>query len=657
MAGQCVIVTILFGLVTYGLCSLTVNNNVVFHRTSEVTITRNKWLFSVVLDLMPFKNFIHKLSMDVHSADMVARSIAGRFDENDTKRRYYLNAIHGLQNEIYSLEDMREDLINDYSEIRDLDYHHDKRQKRSVLPIVGKALSFLFGTVSESELKTVRKSVKTLSDNQQEIIHVLEDSISVLNLSRVEISENRQAINNIAKNLVSIDAKVYNLTRALKLEIKELEHFLQLYLQLDLVIEELKSTTSKAFAYMAHLQLQLNMLSLGHLSPAIISPKFLRVLITDINAHLPKGLDLPIAPKGDIWKYYQSLTCATIIEGGQIIIIVSLPLLDQDNIYEIYEITSIPQPYGNKSINMVASHPIESRVLAIDKRRSRYLLLQESEITDCLSPHFDYCSVKSPVYPVNLSKYCIIALFLNNTVNIRNYCKVFIYFDTVLPQSTYIYDGTWALAAQEDLSFTVLCKNYSYNLKTRPPINIITLPMGCSANGDYLTLLPFYNLKTEFGIFEPHPELLKLHSTLKTFWTHFDDNLPNITREEIMPAMPEVKQIPMQSLMNRLSHLRASNREGTRSNLWLIVIICVSVALVVIAVIIIYLYRKKLFKLMTARRNQDIATIATAPPPEYRLVSTNEDAVDGVNARNRAATGTNIPAYRLAELINREDMR
>jgi hypothetical protein len=45
--------------------------------------------------------------------------------------------------------------------------------------------------------------------------------------------------------------------------------------------------------YLGQLQLKLNMLSMGHLSPSVIDPNNLRVLLSDIKSKLPPHLRLP----------------------------------------------------------------------------------------------------------------------------------------------------------------------------------------------------------------------------------------------------------------------------------------------------------------------------------------------------------------------------
>ena len=82
--------------------------------------------------------------------------------------------------------------------------------KRSLIPIIGKGLSYTFGTGTESDLSTIDSSVSGLAENQEEI---------------------------------------------------------------DSNIQAISRTVWQGNSYVEHVQLQLNMLSLGHLSPSIITPK------------------------------------------------------------------------------------------------------------------------------------------------------------------------------------------------------------------------------------------------------------------------------------------------------------------------------------------------------------------------------------------------
>jgi len=98
------------------------------------------------------------------------------------------------------------------------------REKRSLIPIIGKVLSFLFGTVSKDDVGTIKQNVEQLVSNQRRITHVVEQSISILNVSRIE---NRQSNHEVMVSLLTIDKKLRNISVALEKEIAELEHFVE----------------------------------------------------------------------------------------------------------------------------------------------------------------------------------------------------------------------------------------------------------------------------------------------------------------------------------------------------------------------------------------------------------------------------------------------
>ena len=60
--------------------ALVINENVVFHKENEVAITRSKWLFTFVIDLNPYENFLMRLAIDVENAAIVARNLVQLYD-------------------------------------------------------------------------------------------------------------------------------------------------------------------------------------------------------------------------------------------------------------------------------------------------------------------------------------------------------------------------------------------------------------------------------------------------------------------------------------------------------------------------------------------------------------------------------------------------
>ena len=109
--------------------------------------------------------------------------------------------------------------------------------KRLLVPIIGKGLSYLFGIATESDLNTIHSSIGRLAKSQEDITHVVDENISVINITRVEMSENRQALSKMIGSLANLNVKLGNITQAIGKGGFQVGQFVQLYLQLESIIQ------------------------------------------------------------------------------------------------------------------------------------------------------------------------------------------------------------------------------------------------------------------------------------------------------------------------------------------------------------------------------------------------------------------------------------
>ena len=78
---------------------------------------------------------------------------------------------------------------------------------------------------------------------------------------------------------------------------------MQLYLQLDSIVQEIRRTVWQANSNVEHVQLQLNMLSLKHLSQSVINPRSLKGLPLEIGNHLSEYLKEDLKVVSDSYLY------------------------------------------------------------------------------------------------------------------------------------------------------------------------------------------------------------------------------------------------------------------------------------------------------------------------------------------------------------------
>ena len=78
------------------------------------------------------------------------------------RQQSFTNTLKNLRDEIESLDGVLNGIFQNYADYKSL----GSKAKRSILPIVGKIMSFMFGTVPESQLEDVRHAINELSKNK-----------------------------------------------------------------------------------------------------------------------------------------------------------------------------------------------------------------------------------------------------------------------------------------------------------------------------------------------------------------------------------------------------------------------------------------------------------------------------------------------------------
>ena len=95
----------------------------------------------------------------------------------------------------------------------------------------------------------------------------------------------------------------------------------------------------------------------------------------------------------------------------------------------------------DQSSNIIAWYRLEASSIAINIAEMKYVLLTDREQEHCTSPLRHYCDVRSPLYPMALSKLCVIALFMKDEERIAKNCNSIIEPNSVLPIASHIIDG------------------------------------------------------------------------------------------------------------------------------------------------------------------------------------------------------------------------
>jgi uncharacterized coiled-coil protein SlyX len=442
---------IAFWVLIYLADAMLVRENVIFEKAHEIATARNRWLVTLVIDLDIYDQSIDKLYSSLNEINRINNALVTVYDV-PIKDMYYLT-FKGLELEIINLRDAQNSVYNSFQILQPLHNYTMIREKRSLIPIIGKAFSFLFGTVKEDELRGIQSNINRLAANQQKLTHVVSESLTLMNNTQIVVKENRQTIDEIIGSLAILTEKLQKIASNLEKQVHKLDYFTNSYLRINRAVEEVQMMTAEVRSHVEHLYIQLNALAIGHLTPSIMAPSELRSLLLTIKTKLPRTLQLPGNPDTDLWSFYKFLTCTSTTHDNKLLIILSIPLLDAQETYLIYRIHNLPalmtngtNAIINNDCSMVAQYKLETAALAINSRRTKYILLSQDELQTCCNPLMGFCFARSPVYKTSLSRLCVIALFLQDKRRVTKYCKVTVKLNIILPIAKYLTNGHWIVS-------------------------------------------------------------------------------------------------------------------------------------------------------------------------------------------------------------------
>ena len=154
----------------------------------------------------------------------------------------YLETFKSFNVEVSLLSDTYMSVFDNFEEYDALSMN-TTRHKRSILPILGELLHTLIGFLSEKDLENINKNINVLANNQERIIHHLDISLSVLNLTSKQFAENRRSIMDLVIVIQKLDSKIRNLRQSFEQKFIRLEQFIHTYLQFQMILDEIRITT------------------------------------------------------------------------------------------------------------------------------------------------------------------------------------------------------------------------------------------------------------------------------------------------------------------------------------------------------------------------------------------------------------------------------
>ena len=183
-------------------CELT--ESVIFQPVDEIQTSKSSWIFSTAVDFSPYLRSLNSVYDYGIKVNEKVANFKTTFHNQHERYTFLLNMT------IDDLNLALHEIFNMQTEASNLIDHISNRNKRSPLPFGG-LFGFLFGTACQDDLNSIKSDVKQLYQNQMDQTNVLNDIISITNVSRGLINENIKKIIGIIDTIINLNETIKNI--------------------------------------------------------------------------------------------------------------------------------------------------------------------------------------------------------------------------------------------------------------------------------------------------------------------------------------------------------------------------------------------------------------------------------------------------------------
>ena len=188
-------------------------------------------------------------------------------------------------------------------------------------------------------------------------------------------------------------------------------------------------------------------------------------------------LCIPYDPSGrDIWKYYENIQIYPVLSNNMLVVLLTIPLLDTTlelNIYRLHNLPAIPPGH-----HLAAVYQLEGEYLAVGKHGSYVALPDREAVIRCINTRLAVCQLDRALYPVDVVRWCVYALYIQDEDRICRDCR---YDITKVEQNLAksLEGYLWAISAVATETLQIRCLLETNVVPIQPPLQIVYVGDGC----------------------------------------------------------------------------------------------------------------------------------------------------------------------------------
>ena len=166
--------SVLLLLIAFHLRGQYVYENVVFQKVNEISLTRSEWKIACVYEIKAIINYVNLIGKEIGQVHKIIAMVEKDYRQNAAaasiyKDNYMQLGIRGHSGFSKTFGQMRNEIVEHSTAYKRLQSELESyaflssssRERRSLIPIVGRVLSGMFGLATESQVRSLRTGIKT----------------------------------------------------------------------------------------------------------------------------------------------------------------------------------------------------------------------------------------------------------------------------------------------------------------------------------------------------------------------------------------------------------------------------------------------------------------------------------------------------------------
>ena len=439
-----------------------VNNNIehgglAFIRIDSFSLNQQNWVISFDHSLDTYYTVLDSLKSEVSLLRAALQNVRlNSFDDNIFAMNGHIKDM--ITFEFDTLSNSITEIERDIGDVKLTMSPSVSRAPRAVCDGCGSGLQWLFGLARDSDLEELNNKIDAQSKFQNELAHITESHLSILNSTIHNSKENSIQLEKIANATSHLTVKMEQLSTSFGEDLTDISRRLHIAFFVSSSVRLIEAVLQNVQLKVTELRRAWSETSNGRLSPFFLPPTVLKACLEDISKQLPDNLQFLAKP--DEAHYYQFYSFSNVvtasITSNTVRLFVEIPLAHTARKFTIYKVFSIASKHPSGNLYSYNTPPKE--YLAVSQDLQYFLDFDSADLQNCHGYELKICKTHWPLKraPQNA---CLIAAFLGQNDIVTQTCPITI----KATMNPFFYNAPntndWIFSVSERCRVTVICNN------------------------------------------------------------------------------------------------------------------------------------------------------------------------------------------------------